>query len=243
MTNRRDRLAFGILGGLVMGALAVTGSFGGRLARAESAPLVLDIYTADSQGLGVTSTLIYGDQEAILVDTQFRIADAEKLADRIAAKGRRLKAILITHPHFSRIHTSITSMAPPCCSSAFPARPSTRAPPTSSTSRAAWPTPWPRCARASARKPSQATSRSRRRGRARSSRWTVRPWRSWPVCRATWARGRGTTSSGFRRWPPRSSATSRSIRCTSRSAPPTRIPARPGKRRCASSRSGIPARS
>jgi len=104
MTNRRDRLAFGILGGLVMAALAVTGSFGGRLARAESAPLVLDIYTADSQGLGVTSTLIYGDQEAILVDTQFRIADAEKLADRIAAKGRRLKAILITHPHFDHFY-------------------------------------------------------------------------------------------------------------------------------------------
>ena len=104
MTNRRDRLAFGILGGLVMAALAVTGSFGGRLARAESAPLALDIYTADSQGLGVTSTLIYGDQEAILVDTQFRIADAEKLADRIAAKGRRLKAILITHPHFDHFY-------------------------------------------------------------------------------------------------------------------------------------------
>ena len=104
MTNRRDRLAFGILGGLVMAALAVTGSLGGRLARAESAPLALDIYTADSQVLGWTSTLIYGDQEAILVDTQFRIADAEKLADRIAAKGRRLKAILITHPHFDHFY-------------------------------------------------------------------------------------------------------------------------------------------
>jgi glyoxylase-like metal-dependent hydrolase (beta-lactamase superfamily II) len=80
------------------------GPFGGVLARAEAAPLALDIYTADSQGLGVTSTLIYGDQEAILVDTQFRIADAEKLAERIAAKGRKLKAILITHPHFDHFY-------------------------------------------------------------------------------------------------------------------------------------------
>ena len=89
MTNRRAVLAFGILGGIALAALAVVGPFGGVLARAESAPLALDIYTADSQGLGVTSTLIYGDQEAILVDTQFRIADAEKLAERIAAKGRK----------------------------------------------------------------------------------------------------------------------------------------------------------
>jgi glyoxylase-like metal-dependent hydrolase (beta-lactamase superfamily II) len=104
MTNRRAVLAFGILGGIALVALAVVGPFGGALARAESAPLALDIYTADSQGLGVTSTLIYGDQEAILVDTQFRIADAEKLAERIAAKGRKLKAILITHPHFDHFY-------------------------------------------------------------------------------------------------------------------------------------------
>ena len=52
----------------------------------------------------MTSTLVYGDTEAILVDTQFRISDAEKLADRIAAKGRRLKAILVTHPHFDHFY-------------------------------------------------------------------------------------------------------------------------------------------
>jgi glyoxylase-like metal-dependent hydrolase (beta-lactamase superfamily II) len=104
MTNRRAVLAFGILGGIAIAALAVAGPFGGALARAEAAPLALDIYTADSQGLGVTSTLIYGDQEAILVDTQFRIGDAEKLAERIVAKGRRLKAILITHPHFDHFY-------------------------------------------------------------------------------------------------------------------------------------------
>ena len=104
MTNRRAVLALGILGGIALATLAVVGPFGGALARAESAPLALDIYTADSQGLGVTSTLIYGDQEAILVDTQFRIADAEKLAEQIAAKGRKLKAILITHPHFDHFY-------------------------------------------------------------------------------------------------------------------------------------------
>src|SRR6266852_181953 len=93
MTNRRDVLALGILGGTVIAALALACTFGGgRMARAESAPLALDVYTADAQGIGVTSTLIYGNHEAILVDTQFRISDADKLADRIAAKGRRLCA-------------------------------------------------------------------------------------------------------------------------------------------------------
>jgi glyoxylase-like metal-dependent hydrolase (beta-lactamase superfamily II) len=105
MTNRRDAIVFGILGGLAMAALAVAGTFGGgRTARAQSAPLALDIYTADAQGVGVTSTLIYGAHEAILVDTQFRISDAQTLADRIAAKGKRLKAILVTHPHFDHFY-------------------------------------------------------------------------------------------------------------------------------------------
>src|SRR5579862_991939 len=75
---------------LIQNAAAATGP----------APLSLAVYTADEAGLGATSTLIYGDREAILVDTQFRISDAEKLADLIAAKGRHLKAILISHPHF-----------------------------------------------------------------------------------------------------------------------------------------------
>ena len=68
-------------------------------ATASQAPLALDVYTADSNAFGVTSTLIYGKTEAILVDAQFRISDAKALADRVAATGRRLKAIIITHPH------------------------------------------------------------------------------------------------------------------------------------------------
>jgi len=105
MKNRRDVLALGILGGIAIGALGLAGTLGGgRIARAASVPLALDIYTADTQGIGVTSTVIYGEHEAIVVDAQFRISDAEKLADRIAAKGRRLKAILVTHPHFDHFY-------------------------------------------------------------------------------------------------------------------------------------------
>jgi glyoxylase-like metal-dependent hydrolase (beta-lactamase superfamily II) len=108
MNDRRrcSRVLFlGMLGATVIAALAVAGIVGdGTVARAQSAPLALDVYTADTEGLGVTSVLIYGDHEAILVDTQFRIGDAQKLADRIAAKRRRLTAIVVTHPHFDHFY-------------------------------------------------------------------------------------------------------------------------------------------
>ena len=105
MTNGRNVLALRILGGTALVALAMACTFGGGpTAGAESSPLALEVFTADTQGIGVTSTLIYGEHEAILVDTQFRVGDAEQLADRIAAKGRRLKAILVTHPHFDHFY-------------------------------------------------------------------------------------------------------------------------------------------
>ena len=81
-----------VLGCLLLLAVAASPARAGTLA--------VDTYTADTAGIGVTSTLIYGEHEAILVDAQFRNSDAEQLAARIAAKGRHLKAILITHPHF-----------------------------------------------------------------------------------------------------------------------------------------------
>jgi len=60
----------------------------------------LQVFTHVSQlnTFGVTSTLIYGPTEAILVDAQFRNSEATALSDKVAAKGRRLKAIFITEP-------------------------------------------------------------------------------------------------------------------------------------------------
>ncbi len=60
--------------------------------------LHLDVFIGAADSWDVTSTLIYGKSEAILVDCQFRISQAKKLADQVAAKGRRLKAIIVTHP-------------------------------------------------------------------------------------------------------------------------------------------------
>ncbi|HEY2806507.1 MAG TPA: MBL fold metallo-hydrolase [Gemmatimonadales bacterium] len=61
-------------------------------------PLHFEEYVADSMNFHVVSTIISGRSEAILVDCQNRPADAAQVADRIAASGKRLKAIFITHP-------------------------------------------------------------------------------------------------------------------------------------------------
>jgi glyoxylase-like metal-dependent hydrolase (beta-lactamase superfamily II) len=64
--------------------------------KVESLQLVTHVAPANS--FSVTSTLIYGPTEAVLIDTQFRVSEAAAVADEIAAKGRKLKAIFITHP-------------------------------------------------------------------------------------------------------------------------------------------------
>ena len=60
--------------------------------------LQLKEFVADTESYDVNSTLITGPTEAILVDAQYRMTPAGQLADMIAATGKHLKAIVITHP-------------------------------------------------------------------------------------------------------------------------------------------------
>jgi glyoxylase-like metal-dependent hydrolase (beta-lactamase superfamily II) len=46
-----------------------------------------------------TATLIYGERDAVLVDTFLTIDASKELADWIAAKGKNLSTIYITHAH------------------------------------------------------------------------------------------------------------------------------------------------
>ncbi|QAB32601.1 MBL fold metallo-hydrolase [Pantoea ananatis] len=52
-----------------------------------------------NDGFGVTSTLIMGKRDAILVDAQFTIANAHRLLAEIIESKKILKKILITHLH------------------------------------------------------------------------------------------------------------------------------------------------
>jgi glyoxylase-like metal-dependent hydrolase (beta-lactamase superfamily II) len=53
----------------------------------------------DLRWVANSSTLIYGEHDAILVDTALTISQAKVLVDWVVASGKRLKAIYITHGH------------------------------------------------------------------------------------------------------------------------------------------------
>jgi glyoxylase-like metal-dependent hydrolase (beta-lactamase superfamily II) len=52
----------------------------------------------------MTSTLIFGDYDAVLVDAMTTVAEAEALADWIALHNRNLQTIYITHAHFDHFY-------------------------------------------------------------------------------------------------------------------------------------------
>jgi glyoxylase-like metal-dependent hydrolase (beta-lactamase superfamily II) len=51
-----------------------------------------------------TSTLIFGEYDAVLVDAMTTMAEAEALADWIALHNRNLETIYITHAHFDHFY-------------------------------------------------------------------------------------------------------------------------------------------
>lgn len=57
------------------------------------------VYTSPPDAISVTSTLIYGENEAILVDPQFLLSEAYKVAAMILESKRSLIAVYSTHPH------------------------------------------------------------------------------------------------------------------------------------------------
>jgi glyoxylase-like metal-dependent hydrolase (beta-lactamase superfamily II) len=52
----------------------------------------------------ITSTLIYGEYDAVLVDALTTVAEAEALADWVALHHRNLTTIYITHGHFDHFY-------------------------------------------------------------------------------------------------------------------------------------------
>jgi glyoxylase-like metal-dependent hydrolase (beta-lactamase superfamily II) len=86
--GRAPRVTALALGVLVAGA---------ALARAE--PLTLDTFVGGADSFHVTSTLILGSKDAILVDAQLTRAEAHRLVARILESKRALKVIYITHAH------------------------------------------------------------------------------------------------------------------------------------------------
>ncbi len=61
-------------------------------------PLKLDVYNPGPAGIfAVSSVLVSGRQDAVLIDAQFSTVDAAKLVETIRASGKRLTTIYISH--------------------------------------------------------------------------------------------------------------------------------------------------
>lgn len=91
LLDRRNLLKMTALGGAA--AFLPTAAFG------AAGVAGTELFTADEAGLLVDSAVIMGERAAVLVDTQFTAGNAALLADTIAATGRTLQSILITHYH------------------------------------------------------------------------------------------------------------------------------------------------
>jgi glyoxylase-like metal-dependent hydrolase (beta-lactamase superfamily II) len=66
---------------------------------AEKSQLHLDVYTSSPHGYAVTSTLVYGDHDLLLIDPQLLLSEARQVVERIKATGRKLTTIYSTHAH------------------------------------------------------------------------------------------------------------------------------------------------
>ena len=67
-------------------------------AAAAPAPLTLDVYNPGEAAIfPVSSVLVSGDKDAILVDAQFGKAQAQQVVDKIRASGKNLTTIYISH--------------------------------------------------------------------------------------------------------------------------------------------------
>lgn len=77
---------------LMLACVALTGQ------AVAADPLHLDVYNPGHDALfPVSSVIVSGEREAVLVDAQFGKAQAEQVAERLRASGKRLTTIYISH--------------------------------------------------------------------------------------------------------------------------------------------------
>jgi glyoxylase-like metal-dependent hydrolase (beta-lactamase superfamily II) len=74
---------------LIAAALAAAGF-------AHAGDLKLSVYHADSNSFNVSSVLVAGDKDAVLIDTGFTRADAYRIAAKVLDSGKNLKTIYVS---------------------------------------------------------------------------------------------------------------------------------------------------
>src|SRR3954463_14360231 len=63
----------------------------------ETKNLKLQVYNASENSFGVASVIVSGKTDAVLIDAQFTLADAEKVAKEIEAGGKKLTTIYVSY--------------------------------------------------------------------------------------------------------------------------------------------------
>lgn len=83
---------------LLLSALAASAALPAVPAFAAAPPLRLEVFNPGAASLfPVTSVLVTGKRDAVLIDAQFQRNDAEALVQKIRASGKRLTTIYISH--------------------------------------------------------------------------------------------------------------------------------------------------
>lgn len=68
-----------------------------RFKTIETNTLTLQVYNASENSFGVASVIVSGKTDAVLIDAQFTLADAEIVAQEIKHSGKKLTTIYVSH--------------------------------------------------------------------------------------------------------------------------------------------------
>ena len=63
----------------------------------ETKDLKIEVYNASENSFGVASVIVSGKTDAVLIDAQFTLAEAEKVAEEIKSSGKKLTTIFVSH--------------------------------------------------------------------------------------------------------------------------------------------------
>ncbi|HEY8937244.1 MAG TPA: MBL fold metallo-hydrolase [Cyclobacteriaceae bacterium] len=63
----------------------------------EAGKLTLDVFNASENSFGVASVIVSGKSDAVLIDAQFTLAEAETVAQAIKQSGKKLTSIYVSH--------------------------------------------------------------------------------------------------------------------------------------------------
>lgn len=63
----------------------------------QTGNFTIEVYNASENSFGVASVIVSGKTDAVLIDAQFTLADAEKVAQEIKKSGKKLTSIYVSH--------------------------------------------------------------------------------------------------------------------------------------------------